>query len=280
MKIFLLKTPEFKIDGGAYFGIIPKTIWELKYPADERNMCEASCRSILVQDENRLILFDTGIGEPSDDGKHDAYYVNFSENLIANIAHYGFKPDDITDVVLTHLHFDHCGGTTILDNNTGIYFPVFKNATHYISQDQWQNALNPNYREKSSYHKENFAFLSQSDKLVLVSDEMKITNNIQLRLFNGHTHGLMLPLISSENRCFFFAGDLIPAMASIPLAWVSAYDLFPLTSINEKKQILEEAQKNNWIIIFQHDYYNECCDLKQTPRGVRPNSSFKFSQLS
>jgi glyoxylase-like metal-dependent hydrolase (beta-lactamase superfamily II) len=280
MKIFLLETPEFKIDGGAYFGIIPKTIWELKYPADKRNMCKASCRSILIQDKNRLILFDTGIGEPSDDGKHDAYYVNFSENLITNLSKHNFKPDDITDVVLTHLHFDHCGGTSMSDKNTGDYLPVFKNATHYISQDQWQNALNPNYREKSSYHKDNFAFLSKSDKLVLVSEKMNITSNIQLRLFNGHTHGLMLPLISNEKRSFFFAGDLIPAMASIPLAWVSAYDLFPLTSINEKKQILEEAKNNNWIIIFQHDYYNECCDLKQTPRGVRPNNSFKFSQLS
>jgi glyoxylase-like metal-dependent hydrolase (beta-lactamase superfamily II) len=279
MNIHLIETPEFKIDGGAYFGVVPKMIWEKKYPEDKNNMCPASCRSLLIKEPGRLILIDNGIGEKLDNGTQDGYFVDFSQNLIANIKKIGYSPDDITDVVLTHLHFDHCGGTTFTDSKTGKQVPVFKNANYYISKKQWDNALEPNYREQSSYNPEKFIFLKDTNKIRLVKQNLYLSSNIELRLFDGHTPGLMLPIIKTKERTLFFTGDLIPAMASIPLSWISAYDLFPLTSIEEKQKILDEAIKNNWILVFQHDYFNECCDLKLSPRGIRSNNVYKFTEL-
>ncbi len=279
MKLFLLETPNFKIDGGAFFGIIPKTFWEKKYPADKNNMCNAACRSMLIKESGRLILIDTGIGEKNESGSQDGYFVDFAENLEANIKKAGFDPKDVSDVVLTHLHFDHCGGTTKIDLVTKKEENVFPNANFYISQTQWDNAVNPNYREKSSYVISKFGFLAKTNKLRLVKQELYLTPNIHLRIFNGHTPGLMLPVIKHEDKTLFFGGDLIPAAASIPLSWVSAYDLFPLTSIREKQEILKEAAKDNWILILQHDYYNECCNLVHTPRGVRANEILKFNEL-
>ncbi|HOZ30577.1 MAG TPA: MBL fold metallo-hydrolase [Bacteroidales bacterium] len=279
MKFIVLDTPEFKIDGGAFFGVIPKTIWVKKYPCDENNMCKASCRSLLIDDGKNIILIDTGIGNKESDDTAKSYHADFSKDLETNIKAAGYSNEEITNVVLTHLHFDHCGGTTQAEKITGELKLSFPNAKHYISQKQWDNANSPNYREKSSYIKENFEILKDSDKLVLVNDRIKISNDIELRLFDGHTLGLMLPIIKTPERTVFFAGDLIPAMASIPLAWVSAYDLFPLTSIEEKKQILSEAEENNWLIVFQHDYYNECCDLIKTERGIRANNVYKLKDI-
>ncbi len=280
MNVYLIETPVFKIDGGAYFGVVPKSIWSKKYAADNNNLCKASCRSLLIKDDSRLILFDNGIGEKQDNGCQEGYFVDFSENLEQNINKLGFSVSDITDVVLTHLHFDHCGGTTIMDESELNQIPVFKNANYYISKKQWENALEPNYRERASYLLEKFEFLANTNKLRLVKQNLFLTSNIELRLFNGHTSGLMLPVIKTKKRTLFFVGDLIPAMASIPLAWISAYDLFPLTSIEEKKEILFEAEENNWILVFQHDYYNESCDLKSTPKGIRANKSYCFKDLA
>jgi glyoxylase-like metal-dependent hydrolase (beta-lactamase superfamily II) len=280
MKIFKINTPEFKIDGGAYFGVVPKMIWEKQYPADENNMCEAACRSLLIDDGSRIFLVDTGIGNKLSGGLAESYFVNNNEDLVKNINAAGYGCEDITDVILTHLHFDHCGGTTKINNATGEIEPVFPNAIHYISEAQWNNALNPNYRERSSYERENFEILSDSGKLKLITENTKISCNIELRLFSGHTCGLMLPVINTGNKILFFAGDLIPAKASIPLAWISAYDVLPLTSIEEKIQLLEEAVINNWILMFQHDYYNECCTLQKTAKGVRSDETFLFDELS
>jgi len=279
MKLHKIETPAFKIDGGAYFGVVPKIIWEKKYPADEKNMCNASCRSLLAIDGERVILFDTGIGEDEGDNRHASYFVDYSENLIKNLNKLGYSPTDITDVVLTHLHFDHCGGTAYLNKKTNKSELVFPNATHYISQSQWDTAIDPNYREKSSYYKDKFEFLKDSDKLVLIQENTNLTNNVELRLFNGHTAGLMLPVIKCGKETLFYTGDLIPAMASIPLAWISAYDLFPLTAIDEKREILEEAVANDWKFMFQHDNFNECCDLKKTERGVRAFNTYKFDDI-
>lgn len=279
MKLFLLETPKFKIDGGAFFGIIPKRFWEKKYPADENNMCKATCRSMLIKESGRIILIDNGIGEKNSSGSQDGYFVDFTENLETNINKTGYKATDVTDVVLTHLHFDHCGGTTKIDSLTKKEIEVFPNANYYISQTQWDNAVNPNYREKSSYSKNKFEFLANTNRLRLVKQDLYLTPNIHLRIFNGHTPGLMLPVVKHQNKTLFFAGDLIPAVASIPLAWISAYDLYPLTSIDEKQKILQEAEENHWILVFQHDYYNECCSLVKTPNGVRADKLLTFNEL-
>lgn len=279
MKIIVLNTPEFKIDGGAYFGVIPKTIWGKKYPCDENNMCKASCRSLLIVDGEHIVLVDTGIGDKHLDELSDQYHADFTQNLETNINSAGYSTEEITDVVLTHLHFDHCGGTTKLNKRSGKLELSFPNAKYYISKRQWENAFSPNYRERSSFVKDNFEILKDTNKLILITKTTEIACNTELRLFDGHTPGLMLPIVKTPKRTVFFAGDLIPAMASIPLAWISAYDLFPLTSIEEKKSILSEAEKNNWIIVFQHDYYNGCCDLKLTDRGVRANQTFKLEEV-
>lgn len=279
MKIKILETPIFHIDGGAYFGVVPKIIWQKKYPADENNMCKAACRSLLVVDENRVVLIDTGIGDKPEEENEDLYFTDYSENLIQSLANEGFSPNDITDVVLTHLHFDHCGGCFYKDKKSNSYKLYFKNAKHYVTRKQWENAMIPNYREKSSYHREKLISLQNEGLLFLIDEEFKLTENIALRIFNGHTPGLMLPVIYSEKNTLFFTGDLIPAMASIPLAWISAYDLFPLTSIEEKKNILNEAAENNWIFIYQHDFYNIASYLNKTDRGIRAGNTIEKSEI-
>jgi glyoxylase-like metal-dependent hydrolase (beta-lactamase superfamily II) len=279
MRIIVLETPDFKIDGGAYFGVVPKTIWEKKYPADENNMCNAACRSLLIDDGENIILIDNGIGDEPENKTAESYYTDYSKNLEINLKKAGYSNEDITHVVLTHLHFDHCGGTTKPDKQNNTRKLSFPNASHYVSRLQWENALNPNYREKSSYLKENFGILENSEKLILVEKTIKVGSNIELRLFNGHTPGLMLPLINTGKQPVFFAGDLIPSKASIPLAWVSAYDLFPLTSIDEKLSVLTEAAENDWILLFQHDYYIECCDVERTEKGVRAKNTYIFNEL-
>jgi glyoxylase-like metal-dependent hydrolase (beta-lactamase superfamily II) len=280
MILLKIETPKFKIDGGAYFGVIPKTIWQNHYPADSENMCEVSCRSLLIDDGNKVFLIDTGIGDKLDEDYKKSYYVDDTENLEANLKKVGYVPGDITDIIITHLHFDHCGGTTKINPVSKRLELSFPNAMHYISKKQWNSALFPNYREKSSYIIENFEPLKNSDNLRLIEHDTKLSNNIELRLFNGHTEGLMLPIVKVGDRTIFFAGDLIPAKASIPLAWVSAYDIFPLTSIEEKIKIFTEAIENNWILMFQHDYYNECCTLHKTHKGIRAKEIFEFNNLN
>jgi glyoxylase-like metal-dependent hydrolase (beta-lactamase superfamily II) len=279
MKIIVLETPSFKIDGGAYFGVVPKIIWEKKYPADSDNMCKAACRSLLIDDGEHVILIDTGIGDKSIGLDHDNYDTDYTENLDVNLQKAGYSNIDITDVVLTHLHFDHCGGTTKIDPESNELFLSFPNATHYISKIHWENAHNPNYREKSSFISANYEILKDLGKLMLVESTTNIGRNVELRLFHGHTPGLMLPLIRTGKQSLFLTGDLIPAQASVPLAWISAYDLYPVTSMEEKRLILNEAAENNWIFVFQHDYYHECCDLEMTPRGVRAKNSFKLNDV-
>ncbi len=279
MKIIVLETPDFKIDGGAYFGVVPKTIWQTKYPADENNMCNASCRSLLVDDGKNIILIDTGIGDEPDNKTAESYSTDYSKNLEKNLIQAGYSSEQITHVVLTHLHFDHCGGTTKLNKQDNLRELTFPNAVHYISRLQWENAHQPNYREKSSFIKENFEILENSSQLILVDEIMMIGQVIELRLFNGHTAGLMLPLIYTDKQPVFFAGDLIPAKASIPLAWISAYDVFPLTSIEEKRSVLAEAAANNWILVFQHDFYCECCDIEETDKGMRAKNTYLFNEL-
>jgi glyoxylase-like metal-dependent hydrolase (beta-lactamase superfamily II) len=279
MKIFILDTPEFKIDGGAYFGVVPKIIWQKKYPCDENNMCPAACRSILVDRGDRVVLFDTGIGEKPEEETNDLYFTDYSQNLKENLKKIGYLPEQITDVVLTHLHFDHCGGNTIIDKKSGKRIIAFPNAKYYVSKDQFQNAIKPNYRERSSFLPENWDIIEKENALIIVEKDFFLCPEIELKLFYGHTPGLMLPIIRTNNKTIFFTGDLIPARASIPLAWISAYDLFPLTSIEEKQEILNQAADENWLLVFQHDYFCEACYVEKTERGVRAKEAIKFSDI-
>ena len=276
MKFIVLDTPAFNIDGGAYFGVVPKIIWEKKYPANEHNMCKAACRSLLFDDGEHIILVDTGIGDKPEDDKPDLYFTDYSHNLLQNIKNAGYSCNDITDVILTHLHFDHCGGTTRFCKENGKFVLNFPNAKHYVSKQQWESAFNPNYREKSSFDTKKISILEQEGNLILVDKHQSIGKYTELLFFNGHTDGLMLPLFNAEGFSLFFAGDLIPAIASVPLAWISAYDIRPLVSIEEKQKLLKLAADNKWIMFFQHDYYNQCCRIVATDRGYRATDSFNL----
>ncbi len=276
MKLYKIETPAIHLDGGALFGVIPKWMWQNKYPADEKNLCLCSVRCLLIEDEDRLVLIDTGVGTKHEE-KDLIYGFNNDNNLEANIAVNGYRPEDVTDVILSHLHFDHCGGTTKYDEAKKLVL-TFPNATHHISRLQWEQSLNPNYRERASYVKENTIILENSNLLNLIDEESRITKNISVSIYNGHTQGLLVPVINCNGREIAFPGDLIPIMALIPLAWISAYDVRPLDTIEEKKRFLEESFDKNRIIVFQHDYYNEACDLQKTAKGIRAGKVYKVEK--
>ena len=279
MKVFSIETPAIKLDGGALFGVIPKWMWKNKYPADENNLCLCSVRSLLIDDGDRVYLIDTGVGNKHEKDELAYDFVDDNNDLETNVQQAGYQSDQITDVILTHLHFDHCGGTLKYDKSkTNLSF-TFKNAIHHISTLQWTNALNPNYRERASYMKENIELLIGSEKLNLINSPINISNNVRLEIYNGHTQGLLVPIINFNGREIAFPGDLLPILAHIPLAWISAFDIRPLEVIDEKKQFLKESFNNNRIIVFQHDYYNECCDLIETPKGIRANNIFKLNDV-
>lgn len=278
MQIFKIETPAIKLDGGALFGVIPKWMWKNKYESDENNLCRCAVRSLLIEDNGRVVLIDTGVGtkHESDDLAYDfdQTYGDLENNILKN----GYKLEDITDVILTHLHFDHCGGVLKYNNNKELEF-TFPNANYHISTEQWNNALNPNYRERASYLKENIELLIDSEKLKLINSGSYITDNIYVEIYNGHTQGLLVPIINYKKREIAFPGDLLPILALIPLAWVSAFDVRPLDVIEEKKKFLEESYEKNRIIIFQHDYYNEGCSLKKTPKGIRADKVLKIAEI-
>lgn len=279
MEINIIETKNFKIDGGAMFGVVPKTLWSRYYPADELNLCACAARSLLIKDGNKKILVDSGIGnklEP-DIAKHYHMFGNY--DLITSLKENNTDPEEITDVILTHLHFDHCGGNTDYDNNNNIY-PVFPNANIWISKDQCLSAKDPNLREKPAFIKENIEPLEAFHKINQIEKDTYITENVELRLFNGHTSGLISVFINHNDKKFVFAGDLLPAVPYIRIPYISAYDILPLKSIDEKQQLLNELIKENGILIFQHDYYTEACDLKQTNKGIRENNKFKLKEIA
>lgn len=278
MEIYPIHITNFKVDGGVMFGVVPKAIWQKKYPADENNLCNWALRSLLVKTEDRIVLIDTGYGDKQDEKFFKHAHLNGGEGLHGALEKAGFTADDITDVVLTHLHADHCGGATGYDKDKDEYYPVFKNATFWISKDQWEWAINPNIREKSAFLKENILPIKDTGRLKLVEENTMICPEMEVRLFYGHTKGQLVPFINYNGKKIVFAADLIPSIAHIPLLFNMAYDIYQMTTIEEKKSMLEEAYENNYILFFQHDIYNECCDLKMTDRGIRADKRFTLSE--
>ncbi|WP_195715180.1 MBL fold metallo-hydrolase [Ancylomarina sp. 16SWW S1-10-2] len=279
MKIYSIETGTFKCDGGAMFGLVPKFMWSKKYPSDENNLCDCALRSMLVVDGDRRILIDNGVGDKlseSEVGYHN-YVVDTS--LKNSLNSLGFDFEDITDVIFTHLHFDHCGGSTRYKNGSKELELVFPNATHWVSKTQWENYLNPNVREGDSYFPENMMPVFESGKLKFIEDDMQLFPNIEVRLFNGHTKGLMAVLVHNEKNTIVFSADFIPTMANMNIKWIAAYDLYPTVSLKEKEIFLKEAVEKHYTFFFQHDIHNECCSLKQTERGVKPDKSFTLKSL-
>lgn len=280
MKLYAINTGFFKLDGGAMFGVVPKSIWNKLNPADENNLCSWAMRSLLIEDGNRLILIDTGLGNKQDAKFFSHYYLHGTDTLDKSLASHGFHRNDITDVFLTHLHFDHVGGAIVIEDNKMV--PAFKNATYWSNEQHWQWAIKPNDREKASFLKENIQPIQDSGKLkmVEVKEDVAFSDNITIRFVNGHTHAMMLPQINNyQGRTIVYMADLLPSIGHIPMPYVMAYDMFPLTTLQEKKAFLQEALQNNFTLFFEHDPLYECCTLAMTEKGIRVKDTFKLEEI-
>jgi glyoxylase-like metal-dependent hydrolase (beta-lactamase superfamily II) len=286
MKLYTINTGYFKLDGGAMFGVVPKSIWNKLNPADENNMCTWALRCLLIEDGNRLILIDTGNGTKQDEKFWSHYYLHGDDTLHSSLAKHGFKADDITDVILTHLHFDHCGGA--VDLVDGKLVTAFKNATYWSNEAHWDWAVHPNAREKASFLKENILPIQESGQLKFIEvgkqnanrlPEVSFSENISIRFVSGHTEAMMLPQINYNGKTIVYMADLLPSAAHIPLPYVMGYDMFPLTTLNEKKMFLDEAVAGDFILFFEHDPKIECCTLQQTEKGVRMKEAFPLTAI-
>lgn len=279
MKLYTIETGFFKLDGGAMFGVVPKSIWQRTNPADEKNLCTWAMRCLLIEDASRLILVDTGIGDKQDEKFLSHYYLHGDDTLEKSLGALGFSRENITDVFLTHLHFDHCGGAIIRKGDT--LAPAFKNATYWSNQKHWDWATQPNAREKASFLSENILPIQESGRLKFVEEQQNIrfTDNVSVRFAYGHTEAMMLPQINYKGRTIIYMADLLPSVGHIPLPYVMSYDMFPMKTLAEKQSFLEEAVENNYILYLEHDPINECCTLASTEKGIRVAETFRLAEI-
>lgn len=277
MKLTPISAGSFHCDGGALFGVIPKVLWNKVYPSDENNFTKLALRCLLVETGNHKILIETGIGNHYSDKHLQNNGVTSVTDLEKSLKAAGYSVDDITDVLFTHLHWDHCtGAVKSTKNGFELHFP---NATMWSSKKQWEHAKISNVRERVAYHRELLDFINDSGKLKLVEKEGELFPGFEVRFFDGHTQGQMLPFIHFEDKTLVYMSDLIPSAANIPLVWISAYDLDPVKVMEEKQQFLEEAVENGYILFFEHDFYTECASLQQTEKGIQLKKKFQLSDL-
>lgn len=279
MKLHSVNAGHFKLDGGAMFGVVPKSIWNRINPADDNNMCSWALRCLLIEDGNRLILIDNGMGDKQDQKFFGYYYLHGNDLLEGSLKKLGFGFDDITDVVLTHLHFDHCGGSIKYNSDRTKLEPAFKNATYYSNEKHWQWATHPNLREKASFLKENILPIQESGQLKFIDKNTELITGLTFKEVNGHTEAMMLPLIKYKDTTVAYMADLVPSAGHLPLPYVMAYDMRPLETLKEKELILNEAADNNWTLFFEHDPTIECITLEKTEKGVRKKEALKLSEL-
>ncbi|NLP57210.1 MBL fold metallo-hydrolase [Lutibacter sp. B1] len=284
MNIYPIETGNFKLDGGAMFGVVPKVLWQRTNPADSNNLIDMSMRSMLIEDGDRLILIDTGLGNKQSDKFFSYYYLFGDFSLDTSLAKFGFHRDDITDVFLTHLHFDHCGGAIKWNKDRTGYEPAFKNAKFWSNKNHWQWAVEPNPREKASFFKENIHPMEASGQLNFVelpsNDFAKNTKlGFDILFADGHTEKQMIPHIQYKGKTVVYVADLLPTVGHIPLPYVMGYDTRPLLTMNEKEKFLNLAADNNYILFLEHDATNELCTVKHTEKGVRLNETYKFTEI-
>jgi glyoxylase-like metal-dependent hydrolase (beta-lactamase superfamily II) len=268
MKIHVIETGNFKLDGGAMFGVVPKSMWHKKVAADDNNMCTWAMRCLLIEDGKQLTLIDTGIGNKQDEKFLSHYYLHGSHSLASSLASKGFNTADVTDVLLTHLHFDHCGGAICRVNDSLV--PTFSNAKYWSNATHWHNATMPNEREQASFLADNILPIQQSGQLNFIAEQngVAFNNNIKMHFVNGHSQGMMLPLINYKGHQILFAADLFPSPHHIALPWIMGYDMQPLITLAEKKQILQQAMEQNWLIFYEHDAQVACTTLIQNAKGA------------
>lgn len=279
MKLHVINTGHFKLDGGAMFGVVPKSIWNKLNPADENNMCSWAMRCLLIEDGNRLMLIDSGIGQKQDDRFFSFYYLHGNDTLDKSLAKCGFHRNDITDVFLTHLHFDHCGGCIEWNESKSGYRPAFPNAIFWSNSAHWNAATKPNPREKASFLKENILPIEESGQLKFIPSDGQWTENIFLYYVNGHTDAMMLPRIKYKNTEVIFMADLIPSFHHIKVPYVMGYDSRPLDAMREKQDVLSYAANHNSILFFEHDPLIECATVENTDRGLLGKEKLKLSEI-
>ena len=278
MNLYTIDTGFFKLDGGAMFGVVPKSLWQHTNPADENNLCTWANRLLLIEDGKRLTLVDTALGDKQDAKFFGHYFIHGDDTLDKSLAKFGFHRDDITDVFLTHLHFDHCGGAIKLEGDK--FVPAFRNAKFWSNQKHWEWAtINPNPREKASFLKENISPIQESGQLNFITEDQNYDSNITVRYAYGHTEAMMLPQIEYKGKTILYMADLLPSVGHIPLPYVMSYDVRPLVTMEERKSYWQEAVDKEYILFFEHDPVNECCTLQQTEKGIRVKDIFKLSEI-
>lgn len=278
MKLIKIEAGTFHVDGGAAFGVVPKKVWQKRYPCDKDNFCTLHMRCLLVDTGERRILIDAGTGDKQ--LKYLAYYgfkgvIDFESEL----GNSGYQCSDITDVIFTHLHFDHCGGATRFGADGESVELVFPNATHWVSQTQWDNFMHPNVRESDSYFAENMMPISTAGKLKLVTENQMVCPELEIRIFNGHTVGQLVSYIHLGTKTLVYVGDVIPLAANVPLSWISSYDVFPLTAMEEKKVLLDEAADKEQILFFEHDAYTECSTVVANYKKHKIEKTFNLEEI-
>jgi glyoxylase-like metal-dependent hydrolase (beta-lactamase superfamily II) len=277
MKLIPISAGNFHCDGGALFSVIPKKLWGKVYPADENNFTKLALRCLLIDTGNQKILIEAGIGNHFPEKHLQNNGVENENSLEKSLAENGYSTNDITDIVFTHLHWDHCTGA--VKNSNENLFPVFQNANYWCSKTQWEHSQISNAREKAAYHSGVLNFLFKTGKLNLVEKETELFPNISVRFYNGHTPGQMIPFIRHEEKTIVYMADLIPTSANIPLLWLAAYDLFPVIALEEKELFLNETAKNGYVLFFEHDYYTECATVSKTEKGYTAKEKFALHKM-
>ena len=279
MKLHSINAGYFKLDGGAMFGVVPKSIWNKTNPSDSNNMIDMAMRCLLVEYGDRLVLIDNGIGDKQEAKFFGHYYLHGEDSLEKSLKHAGFGMDDITDVFLSHLHFDHCGGSIKRQRDGNGYEPAFKNATYWSNESHWLWATKPNAREKASFLKENILPIQESGQLKFTTDGAELFPGFHIKYFNGHTDGMMIPHILYKGRTLVYMADLLPTVGHIPVPYVMAYDTRPLITLDEKAFFIEQAAKEDFVLFLEHDPLNMCCTVHQTEKGIRLNQTFSLDHL-
>lgn len=278
MKLHVIETGFFKLDGGAMFGVVPKSIWQKTNPADSNNLCSWAMRCLLIEEGNQLVLIDNGLGNKQDAKFFGHYHLHGDASLAGSLHKAGFAEKDVTDMFLTHLHFDHCGGGVYNDN--GKLSLTFPNATYWSNEDHWNWAVNPNPREKASFLKENILPMQESGHLKFISNSSNDAfPYMDITFVSGHTDKMMIPKIRYKDKVICYMADLLPSIGHIPLPYVMGYDVRPLITLQEKEAFLKDAADNQWILFFEHDPVNECCTVKHTEKGVRLDRTFPLSEI-